>query len=323
MITINRNGVEYELNVDVLEELNFYDWYRARERGNELTACSPFRQETSPSFSINIETGLWVDFGSSDFYSRGSLVTLLSYLRNETPQEVEDYLLDKYGIDLLDTDKLALNIDFNFSTNYNTIISIDTYKQYAYRSPYLATRGISEKVQRAFKVGFDRKSKAVALAWTDVHGNIVNIKFRSIKSKMFYYYANGQPIRNHIYGMHFVYKMKCEKVFIVESEIDALYLWTCGFPAIALGGSNLSETQKNLLLRSPAKAYVLATDNDAVGREVKAKLVKALVGYKELQEIHLPSNAKDINDLKPEMVKAVAEGATELQIDLIEKPTLN
>lgn len=321
MIKILRNGVEYELNVDVLEELSFYDWGRARNRGHELTACSPFRSERSPSFSINLETGLWKDFGAVDFYNKGGLVQLLSFLRNETHHEVENYLLEKYGVNLLDVDSLSLNFDLNFNTNNDTIISIEEYKQFAYRSPYLAGRGISEKVQRAFKVGYDRNNKAVALAWMDVKGNIVNIKFRSTRSKMFYYYSNGQPIRNHLYGMNFVFRMKCERVFIVESEIDALYLWSCGFPAIALGGSNLSEAQKKLLLRSPATTYVIATDNDAVGQEVKEKLGIALIGSKNLEEIVFPEYVKDINDMSPELVKSVANNTIDYQQELL-KPLL-
>jgi DNA primase len=308
MIEIKRDNVTYELPIDILDELNYYDWYRARMKTNEMVACSPFRNETSPSFSINLETGLWIDFGSSDYYSRGNIVTLLSFLRNETPQEVEDYLLEKYGIDLSDTDKLKLNFNLNMDvgTNTDTIISIDEYKKYAFRSPYLANRGITEKVQRAFQIGFDKKSNAVAFAWHDIEGNIINIKFRSTKSKQFFYHPEGQQLRNHIYGMHFIYRMKSEIVYIVESEVDALYMWSCGFPAIALGGSKISDKRKQLLLRSPAKRYVIATDNDRVGEEIKEKIKKLLVGYKELHEIALPNSVKDVNDLTPEQLKCVA-----------------
>lgn len=318
MIDIKRNGVDYELPVDILEELNFYDWNRARVKTDEMVACSPFRYEKSPSFSVNLETGLWVDFGSDDYYSKGNFITLLSYLRNETPQEVEDYLLDKYGIDLSDVDKLELNVSFEIDTKVDTVISTDTYSQYAYRSPYLASRGITEKVQRAFKIGFDQRGKAVSIPWFDIEGNIVNIKFRSVNTKRFYYYPTGQAIRNHLYGMHFIYRMKCEVAYIVESEIDALYLWSHGYPAIAIGGSNFSDRQKQLLLRSPIKKLIIATDNDRVGGEVKNKIVKALIGFKDLHEITFPDFAKDVNDLNPQQLKDVAEKTTPVNIVLFD-----
>lgn len=314
---IKRNGVEYDLKVDVLEELNYFDWNRAKVKPDEMVACSPFRNEKSPSFSINLTTGQWIDFGSDDHFSKGNLITLLSYLRNETPNEVETYLLERYGIDLTDVESLNLDFDLNFDTKVETIIDIETYKQYAFRHPYLGKRGVSEKVQKAFKVGFDKKANAVSLAWFDVKGNIINIKFRSVKSKIFFYYPNGQPIRNHIYGMHFVYKMNLEKVFIVESEIDALYLWSNGFPAIALGGSNISDAQRKLILRSPIKTLVIATDNDRVGEEIKERLMTDLVGYKELHSITFPENAKDVNDLSPEQLKTIASNTKPVYFNII------
>lgn len=317
MIDITRNDVRYELPVDVLEELNYYNWNRVRVKGNEMLACSPFREENHPSFSVNIETGLWQDWGSQDYYGKGNLITLLSFLRNETPNEVEDYLLDKYGIDLSDTDKLELNIDFNIDTKVDTIIDIETYKQYAYRHPYLSQRGISEKVQRAFKVGFDRQSNAVALAWHDVHGNIINIKFRSVKSKQFFYYPTGQQLRNHIYGMHFIYRMNCETAYLVESEIDALYLWSQGLPAIALGGSKISDKRKQLILRSPIKNLVIATDNDRVGQEIRQKVINLFIGYKELFDLQIPNNYKDVNEVPPEVLKTLANSVKPVEINLI------
>ncbi|MHC5291092.1 DNA primase [Bacillus licheniformis] len=318
MLTIKRDGRDYELNVDVLEELNYYEWNRARVKPNEMVACSPFRNERSPSFSINLETGLWIDFGSDEEFSRGNLITLLAYLRNETPQEVENYLLDKYGIDLSDISSLELGIDLTFEENHYPTISIEEYRKYAFRSPYLAQRGISEKVQKAFKIGFDKQASAVAFPWIDIHGNIVNIKFRSTKSKYFFYHPAGQQIKNHIYGMYFIYKKRCETAYLVESEIDALYLWSNGFPAIALGGSNVSGHQRQLILRSPVKRLVFATDNDLVGKDIRTRLTDFLIGYKDLHEIVLPSGVKDVNDLPPEQLRKVCDNTRQVEVTLFQ-----
>jgi DNA primase len=306
MINIYRDGVTYDLPVDVLEEISYYDWHRARPKAEEMVACSPFRDEDSPSFSINLENGLWRDFGATGEFGQGNLITLLSFLRNETYIEVEDYLLEKYGIDLSDVSKLKLNFNLKIETKVNINIDIETYKQFAYRSPYLATRGITEKIQKAFKIGYDRKSKSVAFPWFDVKGNIINIKFRSTENKRFFYYPTGQPIKNHLYGMHFIYRSEMKKIYIVESEIDALYLWSNGFPAVALGGSNISEKQKQLLLRCPATEFVLATDNDKVGKEIRKKLIDMFIGYKTLSELVLPDSVKDVNELKSDQIKALA-----------------
>jgi DNA primase len=318
MITIIRNGTEHELDVDVLEELQPFDWNRGRVRVNEFTACSPFRNEGSPSFSINTETGQWIDFGSEDEYSKGNLVTLLSYLHNLTPNEVETYLLEKYGIDFMDTDSLELNFNLTLEEKIEAkIISLEDYKEYSYRHNYLNSRGISEKVQRAFKIGYDKKGKAVAIPWFDTEGNIINVKFRSVSTKRFYYFPTGQAIKNHLYGMHFVFKLGLKRVFIVESEIDALYLWSCGFPAIALGGSNISAAQQRLILRSPIEELVIATDNDAVGRQIRERIINEFVGYTTLHDLILPTTVKDVNELSPTRLKSLANNTNEVNINII------
>ncbi|MDR7207617.1 toprim domain-containing protein [Priestia megaterium] len=318
MITIVRNGISHELEVDVLEELQPFDWSRGRVRVEEFTACSPFRDESSPSFSINLISGQWIDFGSSDHYSKGNLVTLLSYLHNDTPTEVETYLLEKYGIDFMDTDSLELNFNLSLEDQVEKkIITLEDYKQYSYRHNYLNGRGINEKVQRAFKIGYDKKGKAIAIPWFDKDGNIINVKFRSVSTKRFYYFPTGQAIKNHLYGMHFVFKLNLKRVFIVESEIDALYLWSCGFPAIALGGSNISAAQQQLILRSPITDLVIATDNDAVGRQIRERIISNFVGYTELHDLNLPPNVKDVNELSPTRLTALAKNTNEVNIKII------
>jgi len=287
-------------------------------RVEEFTACSPFRDESSPSFSINLISGQWIDFGSSDHYSKGNLVTLLSYLHNETPLEIETYLLEKYGIDFMDTDSLELNFNLSLEDQVEKkIITLEDYKQYSYRHNYLNGRGINEKVQRAFKIGYDKKGKAIAIPWFDKDGNIINVKFRSVSTKRFYYYPTGQAIKNHLYGMHFVFKLNLKRVFIVESEIDALYLWSCGFPAIALGGSNISAAQQQLILRSPITDLVIATDNDAVGRQIRERIISSFVGYTELHDLILPSTVKDVNELSPARLTSLAKNTSEVNIKII------
>jgi DNA primase len=300
---------DYELDIDVLEELDPYDWYRGRVRVQEFTACSPFRNESSPSFSINLETGLWIDFGAGieEYYKKGDIVLLLSYLRAEDNRSVEDYLIEKYGIDLGDTEKLQLGLNLTLEEVTPFTMSLDEYKQYAFRHPYLGGRGITETVQKAFKVGYDTKRKAIALPWMDIYGKIINVKFRSVNSKMFFYLPDGQQLRNHIYGMNFVYKLGCETVYVCESEIDCLYLWSHGKPAIALGGSNMSAKQRQLILRSPITQLVIATDNDLAGEKIKDKIVGNLNGLIKLSEIELPVGVKDVNDLAPNRLLPVLE----------------
>lgn len=298
----------YELEIDVAEELDSFQWDKQETTGDEFKACSPFRDERKPSFYINLETGLWKDFGASDdAWKQGNLIQLISFLNNVSYEESEEYLLEKYNVEIKDVDGLELSINIQMEEPEPKVFSRKELEPYLFRKKsYLLNRGVSEEIQKKFVVGYDRKSDAVAFFWLDaITGKVTTVKFRSTKGKQFYYIKGGQPVRNHVFGLYQAIQEGCSKVYIVESEIDALYLWSNGIPAIALGGSYLSPAQKRLLMISGIQCFVIATDDDDAGRRIKESLKKELTGFYEVLEITLPDYAKDINDVKQEDIEKV------------------
>jgi hypothetical protein len=297
-----------DLEIDYLEELEEYEiWDRQRVRENKFQACSPFRGEKHPSFAVNLDNGLWIDSGASnEEWRKGNFVTLLSWLRQETAEETIDYLVEKYAPFNVDVDALELDLNLALEEEPPKTFGWDEVKHLLKPSDYLKGRGVNEKVQSAMQTGRDDKHKAVAFTWHDKDGNIVNIKFRSEKEKYFWY-ADGQPIKFHVYGLFLVRKLKKDTVFIVESEIDALYLWSMGFPAIALGRAGMSPMQKELILSSGIKTLVICTDNDKAGRRAGLEIIAELTGYMDIHTINFPDNVKDVNDMKPEVLKPICK----------------
>ncbi|MFG3611455.1 toprim domain-containing protein [Rummeliibacillus stabekisii] len=294
-----------ETEIDVADELEPYldSFPKFKVRGNKLQSCSPFRDEQKPSFAVNLEDGTWIDSGApSDDWKKGNLTKLLSFLMGVTFQEVEQYLLEKYSLIYDDVDNYELVVNLTGKQVNKTTYPVSYLEPYAFRNPYLGNRGIIEKVQRAFKIGYDKNNQAITMPWFDRAGNIINIKFRSIKDKRFWYLEEGQPIKQHIYGLHFIYRMQLERVYVVESETDCLYLWSLGIPAIALGSASLSKKQEELLLRSPIKQLVLAFDNDTAGYSCRDNVIKRLMGKVELELLNIPVNCKDVNDVKDKNV---------------------
>lgn len=315
MIPVFHEGKKYELDIDVAEELSVFDWNSSTTEGDEFKACSPFRNERKPSFYVNLETGLFIDHGAeSEDWKQGDIVKLLSFLYNQSYEETEEYLLEKYNVSITEVEGLELKINIQLEEKKEPkIFTREELKPYLYRNKgYLLHRGISEEVQKKFIVGYSKKDSSVAFFWLDAFtGKVVNVKFRSTKGKQFYYIRGGQPVRNHIFGLWQVLQEydSSEPVYIVESEIDAMYLWTHGIKAIALGGSHLSEQQKKTLLMSGIEHFVIATDNDKAGRRIKESIKKELGGMVLLDEIELPYYAKDINEVKPEDMKKVTDSA--------------
>lgn len=288
-----------EIELDFLEELEPYvsSWGEYRVRDNKLQACSPFRQERRPSFAVNLENGSWIDSGAvDDGHKKGHFTALLSFLREETWADTEDYLLDKYSIVFNDVDSLLLELNFDTDVVYR-VFTKEELDPYMWRVKYLENRGISEEVQRMFKIGYDKELKAVMIPWADKNGNIINLKFRSITGKRFWYHAEGQRIKQHVFGLNIVHQRNCKRVFCTESETDAMYLWTLGVPAVAFGSANMSTRQRELILRSPIEELVIATDNDGAGNRFAEQLVTELGGHISTPRLVFPQIYKDVNDI--------------------------
>lgn len=291
--------------IKYLEELEpFMDQFQnLRLRGVELISSSPFREDTSPSFSLNLETGLWIDFGSvDDLWGKGNFIKLMAFLSGEHYEDVlERY--KQYSITRLsDIDKFELNIKLDLPEEYRTF-NLKDFDYWSMKSNYLNNRGITDKAQKAFQIGYDHGNKAVAFPYHDTNGKVINIKFRKVSRKQFYYLPDGQAIGNHVYGLHMIKRAKATKAFIVESEIDCLYLWSYGIPAVAMGSANMSRRQEELLDLSPLTELVLAFDNDPAGRRATLNAQNRLSGKYRLQKLQFPKNCKDINDIPKNILK--------------------
>ena len=290
---------EYELDVNILEEVEEFEWVNGVVRGNKFLACSPFRSERHPSFAINLETSTWIDSGNSDeFYHKGNLVKLLAVLRQEDIETVEDYLIEKYATILADTEALVLNMNLPTEEEKPVFIERSTLKHlYVTSTDYFTNRGISLDVQQLFGLGYNSETRSVAMLWTDNYNNIINIKYRNIDKKAFFYAVGGQRITNYVFGIYQCIRRRATRVYICESEIDALTLWSHGYPAVAVGGSSLSDSQRHLILTSGITELVIATDNDKVGNRFRETIQKDFGGILTMFTFTFPEGVKDVNDM--------------------------
>lgn len=295
---MNVRGIE--IPVDVAEEIGRFNWDRGKHKGAEFVCCSPFRDEKHPSFSINLETGLWIDFGSyNDSWKKGNLVRLLSFLENVSEEEVEDALLAAYGIAVDSADDRPLVLNLQEPEAPKTFNRLDLQPYLHRKTGYLESRGISKETQATFVIGYDQEQDAVAFFWRDAFtGKVVNVKFRSVKGKQFYYIKGGQQVKNHLFGLYNVIQENHQHIFAVESEIDCMYLWEHGIPAVAIGGSYLSTVQAALLKRSGVESLVIATDNDEAGNRLREQIKRDLSGTLIIKDLQLPEGY-DVNDLTP------------------------
>lgn len=314
MILVNNS----QLAVDYYEELEPHldRFPRYVIRDNKIQSCSPFREDRNPSFAVNLDNGTWIDSGATGEFHKGHFITLLSFLREESAEDACDYLHNAYSALLQDVSDLKLDLSYLDKPENESlkIFNSEELKAFAFRHSYLKQRGISEEVQQLFRVGYDPVRKAVAMCWTDVDGEVVNIKFRSVSSKHFWY-ADGQRIKNHVYGYSVFRKAPSDVLAIVESEIDCLRLWTEGIAAVALGSAHLSVPQVGILFNSGVKEVVIATDNDKAGERCAKHIEETFVGTFNISRFNFNgSDAKDVSDLTTSEIILGFEGRKSIKL---------
>lgn len=295
IIKIRNQPVE----VDIRSELERFNWIRPRWTNDKLIAASPFRYDKTPSFFVSLDgeyAGGWKDSGAYDIeWESGNFTKLLSFLRDETTEETEEYLLSEYGVEWKYDEFVKLP---KLSLNGEKLRHIDKVilEKYKWRHPYLERRGITEEVQRMARIGYDRDRQAVTIPWFNADGTLANVKYRLVKGRAFWYEKGAVPIRHIIYGIDRVYMSQTNEVILCEGEIDALTWETMGKRAIAIGGVAFTDSQADIIKRAPIKRLVICGDNDKVGGKLKRQVIDKLRGYVELAEVIVPCMYKDVNE---------------------------
>ncbi len=291
-------------NVDVRAELEQYLWDSARWTDTKLIAASPFRYDKNPSFFCNYDRnsqyyGVWGDSGAEDEeWKSGGFTKLLSFLRDETWEETRDYLLLTYSVIFNDEMTLPPLVLPSFPLG-SPRMALDESKlvPYMFRHEYLFKRGISETVQLVLGIGYCRRQKAVTIPWRLPEGQLANIKYRNVNSKIFWYEKGGWPIKNLVYNIDRIYKKRIEEAVICEAEIDAMSFMSAGIPAIAVGYGGISREQASLICRSPLKRLFICVDNDTVGQRLRKNIYRRLGRCLILKDIFLPPEYKDANEV--------------------------
>ena len=154
-------------------------------------------------------------------------------------------------------------------------------------------RKMTNEVIEIFDVGYDSTTQSITFPVRDINGNCLFIARRSVNIKWFNY---PQSVEKPIYGLYELYQLSefPKEIYIVESMIDCIYLWTFKKYAVALNGLG-TKTQVEELNKLPCRKFILATDNDEAGFKARKKL-KTTIKNHLVTEVKLPDNRKDIND---------------------------
>lgn len=232
-------------------------------------------------YSVSLPEFIGDCFGQSEEFGKSWLIQRFGTMVDYDEDYLEPIILDKHKKQYLDESIL---------------------NRYMYYHPYMWKRGLSKEVVDRFGVGYDKDYNSITFPVWDESGNLVMITSRSVASKYFHIEKNKDK---PVYLLNFVNQDKIDKVYVTESQINALTLWSWGYPAIALFGTGSSH-QYDILNKSGIRNYVLCFDGDLAGDKGKNRFIKnirkdVLVSHKVIP------NGKDVNDLTKQQFENLEE----------------
>lgn len=314
MIKINNTIYELDL-IDILKELkeqlainNIYLFSIMKELPQDIMVSCPFHkdgQERKPSCGIRKEDG-WVHcFTCGESCSLEQMIGRC-FGKDDLGQYGLNWLKNHFLGDIYNQRNIYINTDrkpvkINSRTNY---IDNKELEQYRFYHPYMYQRKMNNEVIEIFDVGYDSKTNCITFPVRDKDGNCLFVARRNVNIKFFNY---PQGVDKPVYGLYELYQLKefPKEIYIVESMIDCIYLWTFNKYAVALNGLG-TKNQIAELNKMPCRKFILATDNDDAGQKARINLRKYIKG-KIITEILLPEGRKDINDCTDNEIKNLIE----------------
>ena len=269
-----------------------------QDKGDYLRVTCPYHKEgheNRPSCSIysnydgNIEPGFLHCFTCGEAEPLYKVVGFVLGINDESAKE---WLIDRFDNSIIEKTFWMPELDINTKSNDSSIIDENKLLDFAYIHPYMYNRKLTDEVINKFKIGYDKETDSIVFPVWDELGNLVMITKRSVTGKKYYIQANK---KKPVYLLNYIIKENIDTVYVCESQINALTLWTWGYPAIALIGTG-SKEQYEILKVSGVRNYILCFDGDNAGKKGTQRFLNAMNNNVFIIVKDIP-NGKDVNDL--------------------------
>ena len=217
-------------------------------------------------------------------------------------RQASEWVLSVSKYSLLDDIRVVPDIEKEKpKNNYNLLkpVTLEELKGYDYIHPYMFKRHLTDDIIDKFEVGYDPKSECLTFP-VYVDGKCLFVAKRSVNRKFFILPENLYP--KPIYGLDYITD---EDVYVCESILNALSIWTFGKQAVALLGTGSYE-QIEMLNKTGIRHFILALDGDEGGMKGTKRLINGL-SNSIVTVLKTPTDGRDINDLTKEEFENLEE----------------
>lgn len=267
---------------------------------NILVTCPEHKngKENHPSCSIYIGDDARKDFGHYHCFSCGSSGSFIQFAAlcfGYSEEKAKTWLINRFG-KLLDYKPVHIiePIELTKETNDNNfdLSILSTFENY---HPYMLKRKLSLDVCKEFKVMFDPKTNCLTFLVCEPNNKPLFITRRNVDKKQF---IIPSGVEKPVYLLNEINKRGIKEVLVCESQINALYAWSLGYPAVALFGTGTAY-QYQQLNRSSIRHYILCLDGDVAGEKGIERFKKNIRKDVFVDSIQM-APGKDLNDLSQE-----------------------
>lgn len=290
--------------VDYIKSATKYFHYTSSSDKTNLMVSCPYHkggQEQHPSMGITLEdirsNGKVIKSGTCHCFTCGvtkGFVEVVGNVFGGDKYYGEQWLLEKYGGGITDVNyKLeTLSLD---KPKQPTYLDESVLNNYRYYHPYMYKRKLTNDVILKFEIGYNQATNSITFPIRDIKGGLIGISERNVENKSFHI---PHLVDKPVYLLYNVLKDGYSTAYICESQINALTLWTYGYPAVALFGTG-SQYQYDILNKCGIRHFILCFDGDDAGYKGSVRFKKNINPYCIVESVTLPLN-KDVNDLSRE-----------------------
>lgn len=304
-LVINNKVIDapvYDILKQVHKETNGRYLNTIIDKGDNVFIQCPFHsdgKEKHPSCTVFArDDDKYTDKGITHCFACGisvPLFTLVGHCFDQDDEFGKEWLVQRYSNIFIE--KQTYLPEIQIGKPKETALDESILNQFAYFHPYQFQRKLSQEIILKYKVGYDKETDSITFPVWDEHNRLKFITKRSVKTKQFFI---PQGVKKPVYLLNFMLKENRDTVFVCESQINALYLNTLGYPAVALIGTGTRD-QYEILNKSPIRHYILAFDGDEAGDKGITRFLSNIRKDVFVDVMLLP-RGKDCNDLTGEEI---------------------
>lgn len=296
--------------VDILKQLRMESIYYLHDIDDKpkdfIRVTCPFHkngQESKPACSVYARTdNNDITFGTFNCLAckqKGPLTKFVSQCLHVSEDESKEWLKLRFG-KTLSENFIQLKFDEPVETQKQKFLDESILKQFEFYHPYMWKRKLTKEVVDKFHVGYNKNRDTITFPVWDKNHRLVMITERNVKTKNFYIPTD---IKKPVYLLDAILKENHDTVYVVESQINALTLWSRGYPAVALFGTG-DDYQYAILKKCNIHKYILCFDGDLAGRVGAQKFIHNIGSSNIYKNVQMPDK-KDVNDLSAEEFETI------------------